>query len=983
MSTFLYALGRWAIRARKLVLILWIAVLALLGVGAALFSQGANAPITIPGTESQEGIDTLGRNFPEVSGTSATIIAVAPEGERIDGAASRQEITDAADELEDLDEVVAVSFPFAEQAPNGLSDDGRAALITVQIDAAQSDVPQATLDGIAKIAEQLRAGLPEGSEVSHGGDAFSVQVPGFSVAEALGVVVAFIVLLFTLGSLVAAGMPLLIAVLGVGVTIAGLFLTTAFADMTSTTPMLALMLGLAVGIDYTLFIVSRHQEQLRAGVPMTESIARATATSGSAVVFAGLTVIIALLGLAVAGIPFLTALGVAAAAGVAVAVLIGVTLTPAVLAMAGLRILPRKQRRRIAAAAASEGQDAAGADPGTQPGDPGSQSGTDGQAGAAGQPAHAPSRADRFFGGWVRAVTAKPIVTILVVLVGLGAAAVPALDLRLALPGAETLEKSNPARITYELTGEHFGEGANGPLILTGSIITSTDPLGLMEDLADEVRKLPGVAEVPLATPNQGADTGIIQVVPEDGPQSESTEKLVAELRAHHDEWQQEYGVSLAVTGFTAVGIDVSHLLGEALLPFGILVVGLSLILLAMVFRSVWVPIKATLGYLLSVGAAFGAVVAVFQWGWLDELLHVNSTGPVLSFMPIILMGVLFGLAMDYEVFLVSRVREEYVHGATAHDAIRHGFVGSAKVVTAAALIMFAVFAAFVPEGDPSIKVIALGLAVGVFVDAFIVRMTLVPAVLALLGDRAWWMPRWLSRALPSFDVEGEGLAREIAHAEWPAEQPDAVIAADKLLLPNRVSVPRLRLAPGETLLLDPRDPASLPLAEALTGRGPVIAGTVKVLGLLLPERASSLRARAAWADTDGLREALRDRPALLLLDLRAAAERPLGLAAIDSARSALAAAGVEANRGSAPALTVVALGSRELAELLLPEGARFAGITAADAAAAHAGSPLPDPDPGPAGNPFASAATGGPATATGIAAGTLTTDSAQEGGLR
>jgi RND superfamily putative drug exporter len=477
----------------------------------------------------------------------------------------------------------------------------------------------------------------------------------------------------------------------------------------------------------------------------------------------------------------------------------------------------------------------------------------------------------------VRAVTRRPIVTIAAVLVALGLAAVPALDLRLALPNATSLPADDPARVTYELTGEHFGEGHNGPLLLTGSIITSDDPLGLMEDLADEVRQVPGVADVPLATPNQGADTGIIQVVPEEGPHSESTAELVHTLRDMHDEWQQEYGVSLAVTGFTAVGIDVSEMLMQALLPFGILVVGLSLILLAMVFRSVWVPIKATLGYLLSVGVAFGAVVAVFQGGWFADLLHVSSAGPVLSFMPIILMGVLFGLAMDYEVFLVSRIREEYVHGAKANDAIRRGFVGSAKVVTAAALIMFAVFAAFVPEGDPSIKVIALGLAVGVFVDAFIVRMTLVPAVLALLGDRAWWMPRWLAKLLPAFDVEGEGLAREIAHAEWPADRPDAVIAADRLLLPHHVRVPELRVGPGEVLLLDPRDPASLPLAETLTGRGPIVAGTVKVDGLLLPERSASLRARSAWAGPESLREALRDRPALLLLDLRAAAERAPG----------------------------------------------------------------------------------------------------------
>ncbi|MBP1326436.1 RND superfamily putative drug exporter [Leucobacter exalbidus] len=917
MSTLLHAIGLWATKAKWLVLIVWIAILAVLGIGAGLFSQGANAPITIPGTESQAAIDALGRTFPEVSGTSATIIVVAPDGKEAGTAEYERAIVDATTELEALPFVNAVVSPFAELAPSEISDDGRAALIRVQIDATQSDVPVATSDGIIDITAELQDALPTGATASYGGDVFSTSIPGFTATEAVGVVIAFFVLLFTLGSLVAAGMPLLIALLGVGVTIAGLFLTTAFADMTSTTPMLALMLGLAVGIDYTLFIVSRHQEQLRSGLGVTESIARATATSGSAVVFAGLTVIIALLGLSVAGIPFLTALGVAAAAGVAVAVLIGVTLTPAVLAMAGIRILPKKQRALLAAntAAAEAGAGSAGS----------------GDTAGAGVAARKVSRADRFFGGWVRAVTAKPLITILIVVIGLGAASVPALDLRLALPGAETLEETDPARVTYELTGEHFGEGANGPLILTGSIIASEDPLGLMADLADEVRAIPGVAEVPMATPNQNADTGIIQVQPEEGPQAASTEELVSELRAHHDEWLETYGVSLAVTGFTAVGIDVSHLLGESLLPFGLLVVGLSLILLAMVFRSVWVPIKATLGYLLSVGAAFGAVVAVFQWGWLGDLLNVHSAGPVLSFMPIILMGVLFGLAMDYEVFLVSRIREEYVHGANASDAISRGFVGSAKVVTAAALIMIAVFAAFVPDGDPSIKVIALGLAVGVFVDAFIVRMTLVPAVLALLGDRAWQMPRWLSRVLPSFDVEGEGLARELAHAEWPADMPHAVIATEDLLLPGGLQIKDLRVAPGEVLLLDPREATSRLLAEIIAGRGTIVAGTAKVGGLLLPERAGSLRARVAWADPASLHASVSDRPQLIVLDLQEAAQQPLPLSAVDDMRSALAAAAAAARQAGRPTPTIVVLGERELATRILPEGTALVADQATD----------------------------------------------------
>lgn len=927
----LYALGSWAVRARVLVLVIWFAILALMGLGAALFSQGTNAPITIPGTESQQAIDTLGRTFPEVSGTSATIIVVAPEGERVDEDPYRAAVVEATSELELLDTVTAVLTPFSELAASGLSDDGQAALLTIQMAASANTVPADTIAGIEQQTEQLRQALPSDAQVSYGGDLFSTSIPGFTITEAIGVVIAFIVLIFTLGSLLAAGMPLLIAVLGVGISIAGIFLTTAFVDMTSTTPMLALMLGLAVGIDYTLFIVSRHQEQLRAGVAIRESIARATATSGSAVVFAGLTVIIALVGLSVAGIPFLTALGVAAAAGVAIAVLIAVTLTPAVLAMAGHRILSKKQRRLLEIG--DENAAGAGAVANGEPNETvanhagesvavhaAAHNANQGAATSVNHAAAAPmkaTRAERFFGGWVRGVTAKPLITVLVVLIALGAASIPAFSLRLALPGAETLEETDPARITYELTGEHFGEGANGPLLLTGSIISSEDPLGLMDDLADEVRAIPGVAEVPLATPNQGADTGIIQVIPEEGPQAESTSELVAELRAHHDEWLDEYGVSLAVTGFTAVGIDVSQLLLEALVPFGVLVVGLSLILLAMVFRSIWVPIKATLGYLLSVGVAFGAVVAVFQWGWLADLLHVNHAGPVLSFMPIILMGVLFGLAMDYEVFLVSRIREEVVHGSESRAAIRRGFIGSGRVVTAAAIIMIAVFAAFVPEGDPSIKVIALGLAVGVFVDAFIVRMTLVPAVLHLLGDRAWRMPRWLDRLLPVFDVEGEGLTRELEHATWPPDAPQARIATEHLVLPGVGKVPNLRVAVGQALQLDPVEPTAAPLAALLSGRGPLKTGTVKVAGLLLPERSASLRTRSAWATPSTLAEALADGPEIVVLDLRGWGAASGTLRAAEEAlecRDLFA----QAMRGESP-VTPVVLGSAHLAQEVLP----------------------------------------------------------------
>jgi RND superfamily putative drug exporter len=477
-------------------------------------------------------------------------------------------------------------------------------------------------------------------------------------------------------------------------------------------------------------------------------------------------------------------------------------------------------------------------------------------------------------------VTKIPALTVVLVIAAMGALSFPALDLRLALPDAGVMAREDPARITYDLVSEHFGDGFNGPLIVTGSIVTSTDPVTLMNDLGDEIEGMPGVADVPLATPNETADTGIIQVVPEGGPTSAQTEDLVREIRAQHDHFLDEYGVDLSVTGFTAVGIDVSDKLGDALLPFALVVVGLSLILLTMVFRSIAVPLKATIGYLFSVGAAFGVVSLVFEHGVFAEALNVTRSGPVISFMPIVLMGILFGLAMDYEVFLVSRMREDYVHGGSARHAITTGFQGSAKVVTAAAIIMIAVFVAFVPHGDMNIKPIALGLAVGVAVDAFVVRMIFVPAVLALLGEKAWYMPKWLDRVLPSFDVEGEGLARELSLTDWPEPGATDAVATGELEVSSRsgliVGPVSVRVPDGGTLLV--RGDATAPVSAfllAVSGRLRVTGGVAKTAGLVLPERASSVRHRVAVIDSaaegghpaEAVRRALRDEPRVLVVD--------------------------------------------------------------------------------------------------------------------
>ena len=818
MSTLLSTLGRWSYRHPWRVLGSWLLLLLVMGGAALGLNKGFDNSISIPGTEAQDGLEQLERTFPQVSGTAAQFIVVAAEGDSIEDAAYRDPIEAAVEEFADYDDMSNATSPYGDMVDGLISDDDAAAIVQLQLEGQATTISDEVKDSITDRVHELRDELPDGSTVKLGGDLFATELPAISPTEAVGVLIALLVLIVTFRSFVMAGLPLGVALIGVGVSLLGVVAATAFTDVSATTPLLALMLGLAVGIDYALFIAARHQDQVREGVDPEDAAARATGTAGSAVVFAGVTVLIALIGLGFAGIPFLTVMGIAAAVAVAVAVAIAVTLTPAFLGFAKHRAAGRVRKPR--------------------PDKPAKKG---------------------FARRWVGMVTKHPIVTTLAVVVGLGVVALPALQLGLALPNAGTLPEDSEARQAYDLTGEHFGDGFNGPLILTGSIITSTDPLGLMDDLAKAVEEVPGVKEVALATPNETADTGIVQIIPETGPSDPETTQLVHELRDHHDEWQDEFGIDLTVTGFTAVAIDVSAKLGQALLPFGIFVVGLSVILLMIVFRSIWVPIKAAVGYLLSIVAAFGVVAAVFEWGWGAELLHISKTGPVIAFMPIVVMGVLFGLAMDYEVFLVSRMREDFVHSrANTHEAarsaVRSGYAASARVVTAAAVIMFAVFAAFVPEGDSNIKPIALALAVGIAVDAFVVRMTLVPAVMALLGKHAWWMPKWLDRILPRFDIEGEAVEREDRLADWPAPGSTAAIAAEDLAISIDeipvVSGVSTSVEPGGALVISSSDPrAARGVLLAIAGRiAPDEGSRLRVAGHLLPGRGAWVRSHVGVA---------------------------------------------------------------------------------------------------------------------------------------
>ena len=688
MALLLHRIGRFAYRRAWLVIVAWMLILgALVGLGLGLGGQLKDS-FAIPGTESQTAIDQLAAVFPQTAGASAKAVVEAPDGSSVDDAPYRDAITDMESALEDVDGVVSVLGPFDEYAGKQVSDDGRTAFIQVQFDGPNTEVTVESKDAVVATGA---VGEDAGLRVAFGGEVFQDTSFGLTITEVLGVVFAGVVLIIAFGSLLAAGMPLLTALVGVGIAFGGISIVAAFAPVSSTAPMLAVMIGLAVGIDYALFILSRHRTQLARGQEPEDSAAESVATAGGAVVFAGLTVIIALLGLLVVGIPFLSVMGVAAAFAVLVAVAAAVTLLPALLGVLGRRLVPKTGSRAHRRANASD----------------------DGGRRTMGR-------------RWVDLVLKAPVVFLVVVIGLLGAAAIPAASIDLNLPSGATAVAGSEEREAYDMIADGFGPGYNGPLVVTVDITQTTDIFEDLDAIGARLAEVDGVVYVGDGLPNETVDTAIIQVIPESAPNDPETKQIVQEIRELQPQIEEDFGTPIAVTGYTAVSIDISNRLNDALVPFALIVVGLSVVLLLLVFRSVFVPIKAALGFLLSAFAAIGVSVAVFQWGWMAEFLHIEP-GPILSFLPILLIAVLFGLAMDYEVFLVSGMREEFVKTREPRGSVVHGFQHAARVVTAAALIMFFVFFAFVPEGSGAIKAIAFALAIGVAFDAFLVRMTLVP----------------------------------------------------------------------------------------------------------------------------------------------------------------------------------------------------------------------------------------------------------------
>lgn len=812
MATVLYRLGHFAYRRAWLVIGIWGLLLAgIFGGGVALNGQTQES-YAIPGTESQDAIDSLAAVFPSAAGAQVQVVYHVPRGASVDDVPYRAAIESMATAIGTIDGVDTVITPFSEYAADAVSSDSETAFSQVALTGQSTDVSLDTLDAL--VATQS-IGEDAGLQVAFGGQVFQDNTFGITVTEMLGVLFAGVVLLITFGSLLAAGMPLLMAMIGVGVAIGGITAVSAFVSVSSTAPMLALMLGLAVGIDYSLFILSRHRSQLATGMKPHESAATAVATAGGAVVFAGITVIIALLGLLVVGIPFLSVMGLGAALAVLVSIGVAVTLLPAVLGLAKGKLIPKVGGRAHRRATTPD----------------------DGK----------PTLGRR----WVGLVLKAPIVAVVVVVGVLGTLAIPALSLDLNLPDGGSEPAGSTQRAAYQLINDGFGPGYNGPLIVVVDITQTTDIFGDLDTIGAQIRDLPDVAYVGTGTPNPTVDTAIIQVMPKSAPDAAATKDLVQAIRDLGPGITASLGTPIAVTGATAVGIDISNRLTDALIPFALIVVGLSIILLMMVFRSVFVPIKAALGFLLSVFAALGATVAIFQWGWFPDLFGVDNPGPILSFLPILLMAVLFGLAMDYEVFLVSGMREEYVRTGNARQSIIHGFAHAGRVVTAAALIMFFVFFAFVPDGTGAIKGIAFALAIGVMLDAFLVRMTLVPAAMALAGNAAWWLPRWLGRLLPNVDIEGEGLRQHLNHSAWTAEQTDAITADDVVFGLEAAPIGPLSLSvpAGSLVRLTGTAGHRRVVAATLAGRLDPVSGRLQVLGYPLPSDRQQAMRRVALAD--------------------------------------------------------------------------------------------------------------------------------------
>jgi RND superfamily putative drug exporter len=760
MSLFLYRLGRRSYHRPWVAITVWVVLLG--GIAAAIVAGGGvkiSSSVTIDGTESQDVLDQLRTDLPAAAGGQGPIVFAVPAGQRLDTGSRAAAIGESATRISRLPFVVDPSSRQQPQPDNGATPEGQPAgqggagspADVRPLHVAGQPVPGVAVSADGSVAmlqiqftdqvENLPAGAVEQAVAIAGAQAGGSGVQALATDslqpheaplgghEIFGLGVAALVLFLTLGSLRAAGLPLINALTGVGVGLGAALALSHTITLTSATPVLALMVGLAVGIDYALFIVNRQRRLvLDHGLSAEEAASRAIGTAGSAVFFAGLTVVIALSGLTLIGISFLTTMALVAAVTVALTVVVALTLLPALLGLIGERIVTDRARNRARA--------------------------------------HLTVEHRRVADRWARTVVRHRWPAIIGIVVVLGTAAIPLTSMSLGMPNGSTANHDTDERGAYDAITRGFGEGYNAPLVVVAhpGDGTTFDRQDLARTTA-ALQRTPDVRTASLMGADPEGRTAIFRVIPDAGPDAASTTALVDTLRAGGPQVVGTPGARLGVTGLTAVNLDISAKLAGVLPLYIAIVVVLSLIVLLLVFRSVVIPLKATLGFLLTLGATFGLMTAVFQWGWLGGVFDVHDPGAVLSFMPPLLIGILFGLAMDYQMFLVTSMREAHVHGHRGPEAIVHGFDQASRVVVAAAVIMVSVFAGFIFSTDPTIKQFGLALAVGILIDAFLVRMTFVPAVMAVLGDAAWWLPRRLACALPDLDVEGDQLAQHLSRS--------------------------------------------------------------------------------------------------------------------------------------------------------------------------------------------------------------------------
>ncbi|HTJ67615.1 MAG TPA: MMPL family transporter [Actinospica sp.] len=728
MAAFLAFLGRTAFRRRWYVVALWFGILTAVGIAAAKAPAAPSDSFTMPGTESQQAATVISEHYQSAGSTGdvAQLVFVAPSGQKVTVAEYKAIIEKSVAEAAAGPEVASSVDPFQAGA---VSKDGSTAYATITYSVPSTDLSDAAKTALEHAAQTGRVG---GMTVEIGGSALTPTPSAGGATEGIGIAAAFLILLITFGSLAAAGVPLITAVVGVGASMTAITALGHALGLSETTGTLATMLGLAVGIDYAVFIISRYREERGRGVEPREAAGLATGTAGSAVLFAGVTVVIGLAGLFVVGVPMLTKMGLAAAGAVVIAVLVALTLVPAMLGIFPNAVLSRSARKGKV---------------------------------------HKAERSGRWGAGWARFVIRGRVPLLMLGVIGLGVVATPIAKLHLGSQDNGYLATSTTERRAYDDLAKAFGPGFNGPLTVVVDAQGSPDAKKAVAEIDSGIASTSGVVSVSTPRYDAAGTVAVFTVVPSTSPSDQKTVDLVNTIRAERADLTKGTGATYLVTGATASDIDSATKVKHALFPYLVVVISLAILLLLIVFRSTLIPIKAAVGFLLSVLAAIGAVVAVFQWGWLAQYIGVHQTGPIMTLMPIFMVGIIFGLAMDYEVFLVSRMREAHAHGADARTAITSGFRSSARVVTAAALIMTAVFSGFIGADNSLIKMIGFGLAIAVLFDAFIVRMTLVPAVLAMLGERAWHLPRWLDRILPRVDIEGEALTRRAAKAEPKPEQ--------------------------------------------------------------------------------------------------------------------------------------------------------------------------------------------------------------------